>query len=271
MPPTMFGTPSGDQSDPRWRGAQLTSAALDAASRLVAARTGASTSTVLLAASSALIGGLTGHPVCAMYPVVSNRFRADTLDLVSPLAQDGLFVLELSAPTFDGLVADAWRAALRAYRRSEFEPAAWLAMLERVRAARGEPVRLQCCINDQRPADLAGTGREPPALGDVTAALPGSTVRWIRQLDQLSCRFCLHVTGEPAGLGVALTADTRYLAAGDIERFLRALEALVVAAAAGDVPLPDLAALLDRTATPAPATAAVGGPAAAVGALAPAR
>jgi hypothetical protein len=199
---------------------------------------------VLIAAAAALIGAIGGHRTCALYLMVSNRFRARTRDLVSSVAQDGLFILDLDASTLDELARASWRAAVRAYRRAEFDPAAWVAMVARVSADRGVPVRPLCCINDQRPADAAGPGLPLPDLGSVRSALTETTLTWPIRLERLSCRFCLHLTGEPGGLGVALTADTRYLAARGVERFLRAIEALVVQAAAGDLPMTEVQKLL---------------------------
>ncbi|MFC7644158.1 hypothetical protein ACFQX6_28110 [Streptosporangium lutulentum] len=39
------------------------------------------------------------------------------------------------------------------------------------------------------------------------------------------------MTGEPGGLGVSLTADTRFVSRDAMERYLRDLEALLVEAA----------------------------------------
>ena len=248
IPPTMFGRPSNaGEQPPFWR-AQLTSRAVDGATRRVAARVGVSQSTVLLSAAAALVGAVTGHRTCAMLPVVGNRFRSATRDLVSPLAQDGLFVLGLDHPGFDDLVRAGWQAAMRAYRQAEFDPAALAEIAAQVSAERGARIHPYCCFNDQRPADPASAREAPPDLAEVRAALPDTTLTWPIRQEHLNCRFCLHITGEvvagsPA-LGVALTADTRYLPARDIERYLRAFEALLVRAADRDVPLAGLPALL---------------------------
>ena len=256
IPPAMFATHSGAGEDPPYWRAQLTSTALDGATRRVAARLQVSTTTVLLAATAVLVGAVTGHRTCVMLPVVGNRFRAATRDLVSPLAQDGLFVLDLDRPSFDDLVRAGWQAALRAYQRAEFDPTVLAERVSAISAERGTRIHPYCCFNDQRPIDPTVTGDPPPSLDDVRAALQATTLTWPIRQEHLNCRFCLHITGERAAgrpaLGVSLTADTRYLAARDMERYLRALEALLVRAADRDLPSADIPALLDAPAPTVP-------------------
>jgi hypothetical protein len=76
------------------------------------------------------------------------------------------------------------------------------------------------------------------------AALGESEFSWERKLPKVSCRFCLHILGGPQRFRFDLTADTRYVPPDDIERYLRTVERLVVAAATQDVPLGTLDAML---------------------------
>ncbi|MGY0234393.1 condensation domain-containing protein [Longispora urticae] len=246
VPPTMF---TDRRAEPRPRPywcALLTSRAADHAARLLAARYGASSSTVLMTAAAALVGAVTGRPVCAMTPIVNNRFAAADRDMVSTLAQDGLFVLDLTTATFNELLRSGWQAALTSFRHARYDQVALDAAVAGISEERGEPVHPYCCFNDVRFADLAGFSGAPPTEAEVRAAMAESTVGWSKQLDQLVCRFCLHVEGEPGQLGVSLTADTAYLPPEAIEEYLWALERLLVEAAFRDVPLAELPAWVGR-------------------------
>ncbi|GAA3035126.1 hypothetical protein [Streptosporangium longisporum] len=235
IPPTMFdrrvATPPGPPGPPIWR-ARLVSRAMDLAVQRIAAVYGTSTSTVLLTAASALAGSVTGHDVCAMLPIVGNRFRGDTATAVTTLSQEGLFVLDLHGGGFTDLLRAARPAALRAYRSAYHDPRDRDRIAGRVGRERGATIHPYCCFNDMRFADRVDASPDEPT---VRRALEETTLTWPLSQERLNCRFCLHVTGEPGGLGVSLTADTRHLPRPAMERYLLDLESLLVEAAFREV------------------------------------
>ncbi|MEU8383608.1 condensation domain-containing protein [Streptosporangium sp. NPDC048865] len=232
IPPTMFDRRAGVPSDPPiWR-ALLVSRAMDLAVRRIAALSGASTSTVLLTAASVLAGRVTGHDLSAMLPIVGNRFRGDTVNAVTTLSQEGLFVLDLREGGFTELLRAAKPAALRAYRSAYHDPGDRDRLTERAGRERGALIHPYCCFNDMRFADRVDAS---PDEASVRRALEETTLTWPLSQERLNCRFCLHVTGEPGGLGVSLTADTGYLPRPAMERYLLDLESLLVEAAFREV------------------------------------
>ncbi|MER5321156.1 hypothetical protein [Streptosporangium roseum] len=233
IPPTMFDRPvAAPEGPPVWR-AQIVSRALDLAVQRIAAVHGVSTSTVLLAASSVLVGAVTGHDVCAMLPIVGNRFRADTANAVTTLSQEGLFVLDLRrGTTFADLLGVAKPAALRAYRSAYHDPDDRDRLTARIGRERGAEIHPYCCFNDMRFIDLVDASHDERT---VRQAMEETVLTWPLSQDRLNCRFCLHVTGEPGGLGVSLTADTRFLPRPAMERYLYDLESLLVEAAFREV------------------------------------
>ncbi|MFI6885458.1 condensation domain-containing protein [Streptosporangium canum] len=233
IPPTMFDRPVAvPEGPPVWR-AQIVSRALDLAVQRIAAVHGVSTSTVLLAASSVLVGAVTGHDVCAMLPIVGNRFRADTANAVTTLSQEGLFVLDLRGDaTFADLLRRAKPAALRAYRSAYHDPDDRDRLTARVSRERGAEIHPYCCFNDMRFVDRVDASHDERT---VRQAMKETALTWPLSQDRLNCRFCLHVTGEPGGLGVSLTADTRFLPRPAMERYLYDLESLLVEAAFREV------------------------------------
>ncbi|MFI6498508.1 condensation domain-containing protein [Nonomuraea typhae] len=220
MPVTMFGTPGGDPAQPPiWR-AMLHSPALVLATRAIAHTQRVSTSTVLLAATARLAGRQAGYDTCVMLPIVANRFRRDTLGLVSTLSQEGLLTVDVTG-TFADVLRATGPAALRAYRSAYHDPADRARVVAAESEHRGEPVHPNCCFNDMRMAD---PGPAPCSPADLDAALTASSLDWPMSQDMLNCRFCVHVTGD----GVSLTADTRYLSRATIERYLMDLETMLV-------------------------------------------
>ncbi|MFI6294269.1 condensation domain-containing protein [Nonomuraea sp. NPDC050790] len=220
VPATMFAEPGGEESRPPiWR-AMLRSPALGLAVRAIAHAWRTSTSTVLLAATAQLAGRHSGHDTCVMLPIVANRFRRDSLGIVSTLSQEGLFTLDVRGEFADVLRA-AGPAAMRAYRSAYHDPADRARVVADESARRGEPVHPNCCFNDMR---LADPGPAPCAPAELDKALEDSALEWPMSQDMLNCRFCVHVTGE----GVSLTADTRYLPRPAMERYLRDLESMLV-------------------------------------------
>ncbi|MFD1939040.1 condensation domain-containing protein [Nonomuraea mangrovi] len=209
---------------PIWR-ALLRSPALDLSVRSIAAAHGASTSTVLLAAVAELAGRHTGQEISSVLTIVSNRFRRDTMNVVSTLSMEGLFTLDTGRSFAEALRA-AGPAALRAYRSAYHDPADRDRIVAAESARRGEPVHPHCCFNDMRFADPGPAAAGPDEIGKARAE---TTLTWPLSQDELDCRFCVHVTTE----GVSLTADTRYLPRPKMERYLFDLEDLLVGTAVG--------------------------------------
>ncbi|MEZ0066057.1 hypothetical protein ABIA32_002066 [Streptacidiphilus sp. MAP12-20] len=217
-PGVMFDGEAGTPAEPPiWR-AQLVSPALDLAARRIAAAHRTTTSTVLLAATAALVGRATGRERCTILPIVNNRFRRDTARLVSTLSQEGAFSLDGVDRPFGELLHAADAAALRAYRSAFHDPR------DRAAGAWTQPL---CCFNDMRFADPGPSVGDPAA---IRAALGASELSWPLSQSKLNCRICVHVSTSPEGsLELSLTADTAYLSRAAMEQSLRELESLVVA------------------------------------------
>ncbi|WP_204077600.1 condensation domain-containing protein [Planotetraspora phitsanulokensis] len=226
----VFEQPRREPSaEPRYQRLTMVSPALDRASQTLSARYGVSTSTVLLAAACVEAARVAGRPVAAMTPLVNNRFRRQDRDLVTSLAQLGLFVLPSrngggrdagGRAGFHELMVSARAAALRAYRHAYYDQAELNRRLDGA-----DPL---CCFNDQRPVEAVTPVGEVPGDAEIGAALPLTEIVPESGLDELNCRFCVHVTGVPDRLSVLVTADSRHVAPRDLESFLRGMEALVV-------------------------------------------
>lgn len=246
IPPTMFGRVQSAPAPSRGH-AVLVSPALDGAVRALAERTGVTTSTVLLAATVKLVSDWTGHSTSAMNLVVHNRFRAAHRNIVSNMVQIGLFVLDIERDLdFTDIVRRASGRSLDAYRHAYYDQAVIDAVREGIRRERGTDINPYCCFNDVREFfDDDGGATEPdaryqPSVRDdaeyssaerVRFLLPQTALHWIPDPTPSRCRFCLQVHPGRDSLSLSLNADTGYLPAAEIERFLRAMETLIVTSA----------------------------------------
>ena len=239
MPPTMFDR-EGPPHDPPVRRLLLTSPALPPATRLLAAAYRVSTSTVLLAAVATMVGRWTGHDLVTIATLVNNRFQAGHERMVTTLAQQGLFALEMTGDGFPDLIPRAWRAAMRAYRHAYYDPDVVRRVLDQVSVDRGTTVDPFCCFNDLRVDSDAvrPDAQDTAALRAAAQAAAGdATLTPAGALPRMHCRFCLQIGDAPGALTMRLTADTRYLPPDEMDRFLRETERTVLAAAGCAVPV----------------------------------
>ncbi|MEU6432364.1 condensation domain-containing protein [Microbispora sp. NPDC046973] len=221
VPSAMFPHVVGAGATPRYARAVLSSPRLNHAAQVLAGRARVSTATVLLVAVAMLLRELTGHEVCAITPIVHNRFSDRTRDLVTSLNQLGLFTLGPCGSLPETLVT-AYPAVLASYRRARFDSLALNAMIDRMSADRGVPMFPSCCFNDLRP------GEDPGGNGSADGE---SELEWLPGTDRRSCDFCVALMRWKGTLGVELSADTTRLPEGEMAALLHRLESFVVGAA----------------------------------------
>jgi hypothetical protein len=225
VPSAMFPTVAGSGATPRFARAVLSSPRLDRAAGVLAERTGVSTATVLLVAVSMLLRELTGHEVCAITPIVHNRFDDRTRNLVTCMNQLGLFTLGSGGTLAETLVS-AYPAVLASYRCARYDPLVLDAVVDRVGADRGVSVFPSCCFNDLRPGE---------DLGGAVYADGESELEWLPGVDRRSCDFCVALMRWKGTLGVEMNADTARLPEGEMAALLHRLESFVADSAAREL------------------------------------
>ncbi|RGC66671.1 Linear gramicidin synthase subunit B [Micromonospora sp. MW-13] len=231
--------PVGPGHTPRYRRGSMVSEAVYHAVRLVAARHGVSSATALLGATAAVLTAEVGGDACGVFTMANNRFQPEYDVAISKLNQIGLCRLDLAdRPGFAELLSRARKASLDAYRHAYYDPNE----LERAFAERGIDYRTAlapfCYLNDIRLPHDNDPGPAGPDEATMRAAASRSTFRWLEELDRFGWRCRLQVIDAPGAVELAVTVDTRYLPPERAERFLRAVEALLVEAAFHDVPWP---------------------------------
>lgn len=204
----------------------------------ITVRTRSSRQVVLLAAMCAVLSQRTGVRRCVFASVSGNRFRVRLRGYVGALAQDGLLALDVDGPTFDDLVTRAARATLAANTNSMFDSSALWRIIDQVGHERGTAFTRDFSLNDLS-THLGTVDSAPGDLGEVSevaAALDRTTVQWFESVPYPVVLMCNPAQLDP-DLMFALTADTRYVGEPETESLLRGVEALLVAAAPGNVPL----------------------------------
>jgi hypothetical protein len=232
--------PVGPVQQPRWRRCLLVSPSADTAIRLIARQHAVTSSTVLLSAVAGVLATWSGTETCGLHTMVNNRALDRYREAVTKLNQLALVMVDLSSkPSFADALPQVWNAAIRAYRHAYYDPAQMAAAF----AAAGLPyatgVSPHCYFNDIRlvPADADLFGRETTEEA-VREAMHRSTFTVGEGMEQFTWRLRLEVLDASEGIGLAVTGDTRYLPPPRAEKFLRAVEGLLVQAAFHPAPWP---------------------------------
>ncbi|MEV4517730.1 hypothetical protein AB0K00_53325 [Dactylosporangium sp. NPDC049525] len=233
IPASMFDGPV-DQGEPRYCRLRWHSRAMHLASDTVSARLGADPAWVLLAAFATGLERLRpGSGPFVAIGIISNRFRPAVRDVVSPVTQDGLCVLDVAGVTAEEAVARAGTASMRASKYAYYDPAARAALTERISRERAEQLDLTCIYNDRR------TARRPAPAGvaDVRAALPQTRVVSEEPLRFLGPKLMVIVEDVPDEVRMTVDVDTRFLSLPDLRALLGEMEAFTLDAATGNADL----------------------------------
>ncbi|GAA4875685.1 condensation domain-containing protein [Kitasatospora terrestris] len=240
VPATLFPpAPAGDGGRPeRFVRLGMDSPAAALAATALADRCRTSTGTVLLAATAAVLGAYTGHGTVPLQLIAVNRHDDRTRRLVAAMAENALFSLDVAEGTFDQAVGRAFLAGMNAYRHAHYDPIAVDEVLDDARARSGDTLNLGQFFNDKRLhdrwEDLPDTGGDPARLAD----LAGKTrVFHVGSWERQDATFFVHTSYAPDTCLLYLMADTDLIPRPDIERLLRAFEALLVDSADAPVEL----------------------------------
>ncbi|MEU4741538.1 condensation domain-containing protein [Actinosynnema sp. NPDC023658] len=217
-------------------GVELSSPAAAMAVRQVAARTRCSRSSVVLAATCAVLARRTGYRELVFPSLSSNRFERHLVDFVGSLAQGNLVAVEVGDRSFDALVKHTWAAVLEASRHSRYDGVERGGSDERIQHERGMHFLYDPLFNSLVPESWSGvTAGVKHRPEEITAALRQTELRW---------RPVPH-NGTPVRIGLnevdgrvlldLWSADTGLVPRTEMESWLLAVERLLVGAAAGDL------------------------------------
>ncbi|WP_433087891.1 condensation domain-containing protein [Dactylosporangium sp. CA-052675] len=214
---------AADTGDPTFCRLHWRSPALHLASARLAARAGADPAWVLLAALATGLHRVGRSPFVAL-GIIGNRFRPSLREVVSPLTQDGLCVLDVAGASAEQAIARARSASMSASKYAYYDPADRAALEERVGRDRGARVDLRVLYNDRRTS-----AAPPPGAEDPRAALARTELRE-EPAAFLGPKLMFHVEESPDAVSLIMEVDTRYLSLPDARRLLKEAERFAVEA-----------------------------------------
>ncbi|GAA3456300.1 condensation domain-containing protein [Dactylosporangium matsuzakiense] len=214
---------------PRFRRLIWTSPALHAASERVASRLSVDTAPVLLAAYATAFARVVAAPRFVTQVIVGNRFRPGLADVVTPLAQNGLVVIDTSRATAEETIHRARQASMAASKYAYYDPAARDALLDRVSKDRGEPMDLQVLYNDRRTA--TNLAARPWTQAEIGALRPQTRLVSEAELPYFNEKLMLNVDDIEDTTQITTEVDTAYLPMPALHRLLAEMEHFTVTAA----------------------------------------
>jgi hypothetical protein len=242
-PRSMFDFPLHPPDNPRFWKLGMDSPAVAVASALVADRLSVPTSTVLLAASAAILTALNGHDRCVMKLLIANRFDDARRSMVGAMSQDGLFALPADVPDFDTMVRFTYRSSLLAHRYGYYDPVKLADLLAEIGMARGGPVDLSAFFNDVRFKDRWDEVPPAPATPAGWSALAAqTTMRVLGSFARQDSKIFLTAAPTRSRM-LQVVTDTAYVPLADTRMLLRGIESLLIASAAGPVQMADVPAV----------------------------
>jgi hypothetical protein len=219
------------QPRPRYWQARFDSPATYLAARVVSARTGVESATVLLAMFAVALARVTGTSPVVVQPNVSNRFRPGLADTVSPIMQSGLCVIDVPDTTVDAVVAHTRVRAMIAYKYAYYDPPGRDELVARLSRERGEQVDLGCLFNDRRlrPRDETGP---VPTPEQVAGAVPRGSFEWTHRQDEIEFhQLAVSIDDVPDTVRLKVTTDIHRVSPDDVAACVRGIEQVAVAAA----------------------------------------
>lgn len=230
IPADRFG-PAVDRGEPRFMQICWASRAMLLAIHAISERDSADSSHILLAATAAGLARVTGANPYVAQTIVNNRFRPGLSDMVSPLNQNGLAVVDVEGVTFPEVVDRARRASLASAKYAYYDPATRERLIARISSDRGEKIDLASFINDRRSMTLSSTPQAPAAADEIVAAQKDTAVLWEAPLRLFNEKLMVNFDEVGGTIQVTAEVDTRYLSLEDLKSLMTAMEAVTVEAA----------------------------------------
>jgi hypothetical protein len=230
VPPRRFPEPTAAVPTQRhWMMAYESPAAF-LALQVLTDRTGGDPAAALLATFAVALARATGsHPV-VLQSLVGNRFRPGFADIVSPLTQTALCVIDVADCSFADAVRAARARSTVAYKHAYFDRRALTELVTRVNGERGEEIDTGVIFNDRR-----GEVRRPPVLAtpdEIAAARAGRRLRPDKPLDRFNERLMMNFNACADRVSVEVTVDTHHVPPDLLDAILTELETVAVQAAA---------------------------------------
>jgi hypothetical protein len=225
MHPSQFGEPR--HPDRGIRMIHYRSPATALAVGRIAAQARLNTSSVLLAVFAVALARHTGIGQVMAMLMVGNRFRPGFADSVSPLVQLSPYLIDVGDVSLGEAAERARTSVFNAYKNAYYDPYAQDAVIDRVKADRGD-IDYSCIYNDRRRQDRDAVPERPATDGEILAALPLAEHEWLYRPAMSSRRLFLTVEDGPASVDFLMTADTRFFSDEEMVALTESFENVAV-------------------------------------------
>ncbi|MEJ2853242.1 MULTISPECIES: condensation domain-containing protein [unclassified Saccharothrix] len=229
MPPAVPAR--AEPATPRYVGADLASDVLPVAVRKAARRCRTTTSVVLLAITTALLGRVCPGPRYRLDVMQGNRVTPELMGSVTTLNQVVRTAVDLDGDSFTALLRRAELTMREARAVSHYDTRAEQEVLR----TWGGVLEPGLQFNDMW--SLLPKPRTTPAAPDPAA----TELTWAGTSEAEDMALYLDIKGTPERMVLGLMADTALLTRGEIGAFLRAYEQLATALAEHDITLESVA------------------------------
>lgn len=201
----------------------------------IAQRSGMDTSRVLFGIIATAIGRATGLSTLTAKVISSNRFRPGLAEVIAPLSQNSLVTVDLADATVDEVMARGRRALLTGGMYAYYDPDQLNELMARLDSERGYQAQVSCRINDRRMTTRSSTDEEARAAQvtpeQIQAKLSETFISWDGTLDHLHEQAFITVEDIPDTVFLQLIFDMACFTEAQIEKFMRSVEEVAVAAA----------------------------------------
>jgi len=217
------------EAKPSYPMLRFDSPALLLATRLLSRQLNIDSSPILLGLYAVALGRLRQQDRFVALLAVSNRFRPGLAKSVSGIAQISPCMFELADISVTEALTRARRASVSAYKYGYYKPIDRLKLVERIAAERGTWPDLGCFYSDRR-LERSTAGPAEPTSEDLSAALPATTMHWVRQVAENPAKLYLSVADAPEAIRIELTAGSQYFSPDDMQELLRGMESIAIEA-----------------------------------------
>jgi hypothetical protein len=222
--------PSGDVSVDRYQQICWTSAAMRLAAQSVSAKLGVDSSPVFLAAFAVGLVRLTGNNPFVASAIVNNRFRPGLAEIVSPLNQNGLCVVDVAEVSLAEAIDRARRSSMTGSKYAYYDPRAREELIARLGQERGEPIDLACFYNDRGRPDMEPVENVTPQ--DIEALLPQSAVLWEKPMKTFNEKLMVNIDDTGEAVQITAEVDTEFFSLANLRALMWQMESVVTEAAA---------------------------------------
>jgi hypothetical protein len=222
---------TGEGQGARYRQICWRSRAMLLALQAISARDRVDSGPALLAATAVGLGRLTGANPYVAQTIVNNRFRPGLSDMVSPLNQNGLIVIDVAGVSLAEAIDRARRASINAAKFAYYEPRARDELIGRISAERGEAIDLANFLNDRRTMAAGAPPERPANREEILAAQAETALLWEAGLPMFNEKLMLNFDEIDGAIQITAEADTRYVSFDDLTELMSKMEAVAIEAA----------------------------------------